>query len=148
MSYFEKLLFSFVAGVLIGFAIDTYGATASEVVAQFEKPDVHLTWIHANLREDGTPLSLDEIKGYNIYYTHNGGPENVISLPPTTAHSLLDVTPGVYLFQISTVAEIEGRRSEVVKVEIPSANPLFPEIRVTLELCNASGECISQEVAQ
>ncbi|KZZ75253.1 hypothetical protein A3765_10545 [Oleiphilus sp. HI0130] len=144
MSYLEKLLVSFVAGVLIGFAVDTYGATASEVVAQFEKPDIHLTWVHANLREDGTPLSVDEIKGYNIYYAHNGGPENVISLPPTTAYSLLDATPGIYLFQISTVAEIEGRRSEIVQVEITRASPLFPEIRVTLEICNSAGECIEE----
>jgi hypothetical protein len=148
MSLVERVLLGLIICVFAGIAVDVFALSASEVVAQYERPDIHLNWDHANMREDGTPLDLSKIQGYKLYYSRDAGEEVVVSLPPTTSYTINDVDSGLYSFQISTVAEIEGRRSEVVKVEIPSASPLFPEIRVTLELCNASGDCISQEVAR
>lgn len=143
---FEKLGWAIVACIFLGFAIDTFAATASEVVAAYERPAIILTWEHANQREDGSALALEEIAGYKLYYSVNAGEEQSVSLPATTSHTITDSQAGRYAFQISTVAEVEGKRSDVVYVDIPSAAPLFPILRITLESCNSAGDCVSEVV--
>lgn len=146
MSYISKLLFAVLAGWLIGQTIDAIAATPAEVVAAYERPTIVLTWDHANQREDGSVLALEEIAGYKLYYSIDGGEEQTIALPATTSHTLTDTLSGRYAFQIATVADVEGRRSDPVYVDIPSAAPLFPILRITLESCNSAGDCVSEVV--
>lgn len=99
-----------------------------------------ITWTAPKALEDGTPLSLDEITGYDIYYSLNGAKQAylawVSNLPPRTRyqHETLDI--GRHCYWMRTVTENYGKSklSAVACADLtaPPSPPLPPEaINVT-----------------
>lgn len=146
-----RLFFQFVA-VLALFALV---AVAPAIAAgDPEQSYIALQWDHANLREDGAALTLDEIAGYRIYSTYENEPTQVTNLTPVTSHTFVEVAPGTYAFTISTVDTDgrEGAQSPAINVTVadnatPAPPAPAPITRVIIERCDSAGVC-SQEVVR
>lgn len=82
--------------------------------------DVVLTWDAATKRQDGTLIT--GTKTYRLYETVGTVAKPAITLPgDTLKHTILNVTPGQYSYQISTVEGTnEGPKSDAVSVLILS----------------------------
>lgn len=72
--------------------------------------DVQLSWTAPDARENGEPLMLSEIKGYQIYYIHENDMENAGSGSSvwieggSTSNATVTVSaPGTYYFAIAAV---------------------------------------------
>ena len=76
---------------------------------------VSLNWVAPTQREDGTSLSMAEIKGYRIYYgTISGGYEYSVDIDDRTATSVsirtLGIPSGSYYIAMTTI-DMDGRES-------------------------------------
>ena len=86
-------------------------------------PDILLTWDAATEREDGS--RIENLDGYRLYYSVNNGEPQVIPIEPDkTEHLIIDVSPGIHSFQISSVEDdLEGAPSRNVSVPIDRSKP-------------------------
>lgn len=86
-------------------------------------PDILLSWEIPTLREDGS--KIESLDGYRIYHSVNNSEPELISIEPDkTKHLLIDVSPGIHSFQISSVEyDLEGAPSRVVSVPIDRSKP-------------------------
>src|SRR5690606_19429271 len=65
-----------------------------------------LSWTAPSTREDGKPLAMSELKGYEIYYTSDDLNQSVtvpVSGGTKTSHSVPNLKPGTYHFAISAI---------------------------------------------
>lgn len=69
---------------------------------------VSTSWKIPTTREDGSPLMLSDLRGYEIYYYKSGTPQGqgtVISIndPSATTYTTSTLSPGTYYFAISSI---------------------------------------------
>lgn len=72
---------------------------------------VTFSWSAPSERMDGSLLPPDQIGGYELYYSADGGETQVVEIGVTTSHSLERLDPGSYEAAISTV-DTDGLYSE------------------------------------
>lgn len=75
----------------------------------------NLNWSAPSTREDGTPLALSELKGYEIYYTSedlNVSQTVSVSGASTASHKVSNLKAGTYYFAISAI-DIKGAKSSL-----------------------------------
>ena len=85
---------------------------------------IQLTWDLPTEREDGTEIGA--IDRFNLYQTFNNGGATILEIGSTlSSYQIPDVQAGNYTFQISTVAGIEGQKSDPLTVTIldPTISP-------------------------
>jgi hypothetical protein len=73
----------------------------------------NLSWVAPSTYTDGSPISLSNIAGYNVYYgTTNGGPYTYQIHEPSlpTSATVLVPTRGTWYFVVTTV-DILGEES-------------------------------------
>ena len=83
-----------------------------------------VSWAVPSTRADGTPLSVSELSGYEVYYTNDSGSVN-ISLPisgGSTASTMVNnLASGNYYFSISAIdaAGLKSVLSTVASITVP-----------------------------
>ena len=94
--------------------------------------DIQLTWGAPTEREDGT--AIQEIQGYNLYYTLNNVLQDLIEVDASlNSYLIQDVSTGSHTIQISTVeAGLEGELSDPITVSTSISKPV--KILITVEL--------------
>lgn len=108
------------------FFVGLFGVV-SVVAATFSH--ITLTWDIPTERVNGAPLPPEEIKSYKIYYTLNGVEYDPIEIDhPEISYSLPIQGPGLYEFQISTVAVVGHNNGSLVYAEGPKSNVLTLEL--------------------
>jgi hypothetical protein len=104
---------------------DTSGntsVTSRELIV--EPPPVFtimLEWVAPEFRQDGTPLSLDDIAGYKVYMGPDDSGMDVIALVDDPSSNSVDIeglSRGVYWISISAIDEnqLESPSSDAVRV--------------------------------
>jgi len=109
-----------------------------------------LSWEAPTTRVDGTPLTVEEIKEYRVYYTINGEPQSVdpivvgsASVAETVTLDLLpSAEPYVVSFAISTVDTdgLESARSETVSKTFQVDSTAEPSAPTSLEFTISCGD--------
>ena len=94
--------------------------------------DIQLTWGTPTEREDGT--AIQEIQGYNLYYTLNNVLQDVIEVDASAnSYTIQNISTGNHTIQISTVeAGSEGDLSDPVTVSTSTSKPV--KILLTVEI--------------
>lgn len=87
---------------------------------------VTLNWSVPTTREDGTPLNISEVGGYEIYYFQDGtaldqGESHTISNPSITTFTTPDLELGLYYFAIASF-DTNGLASELSEPIAASLN--------------------------
>lgn len=137
-----KLCATFAVMFFFGFAVLDALAAGSEDI-----PDLSATWETPTTREDGTPLNAEDIQGYRLYHSVDGGAVSIVNLPAgTNSHTFVDVVYGTHTLAISTVAEEEGQKSEsIIKTIEAIIKPSAPAFtRLILERCDNAGQCTQE----
>ena len=94
--------------------------------------DIQLTWGTPTEREDGT--AIQEIQGYNLYYTLNNVLQDVIEVDAlANSYLIQNISTGIHTFQISaTEAGQEGQISNPYTLSTSTEKTV--KILLTLEL--------------
>ena len=142
----------FATFLLVGFLV-TLAGTASAAPATAD-----LSWTAPSTRVDGTPLAVEEIKEYRVYYTIDGtapGTGDPIVVDGTSASETvtLEITPRVepYVisFAITTVDTdgLESAQSETVSKTFQVDSTAAPSAPTNLQFTIVCGEgCTVTEV--
>lgn len=99
--------------------------------------DIILTGDVPTQREDGSPLPVSEISGYQIIYgdTPDGLNQTyTITTPDKVEATIEDFDPGTYYFAVATVDSdgIRGNFSEVISAVVPALPNAPSNINVTV----------------
>ena len=93
-----------------------------------------ITWVGAELREDGSAFTEKETKEYKVYYgIKTGVYDTAVSVTRPDANSIVPLgltltlpTGFTYYFVVTTI-DIDGRESEYSQeVKIPFSSPMAP----------------------
>ena len=80
-----------------------------------------LEWVAPEFRQNGAPLSLDEIFGYKVYMGNDESNMDVIAVvnePSANSMEVADLNTGVYYISISAIDknQLESPISDAVKM--------------------------------
>lgn len=104
---------------------DTSGNTSVTsrelIVAPQPVVAIMLEWVAPEFRQDGTPLSLDDIAGYKVYMGNDDSNMDVIAFvdePSANSLEVEDLSRGVYYIAISAIDEnqLESPISDAVRL--------------------------------
>jgi hypothetical protein len=84
-----------------------------------------LNWTAPSTREDGTPLKMSELTGYEIYYTSDDLKTSVtlpVSSASATTYSVANLKAGTYHFAISAIDNkgLKSKLSPMVSTKVGS----------------------------
>ena len=107
---------------------DGKGGISSAIITVFvsaieKNYSIELNWERPTKRDDGTPLSSSDIKGYAIAYgMHLSQLDSsaFVSGASSTIYAINDLNPGIYYFAIATVTQddTQGAFSEMIALSI------------------------------
>lgn len=107
----------------------TLPAFALEVPQNPVDDSVTFSWEAPSTRVNGDPLTLEEIQGYELYWSVNGGETQTVEIGVVNSYDLAGLDPGTYEAAISTVDTdgLYSQPSETVTWEI-NARPEPPSL--------------------
>lgn len=119
--------------------------------------DVKLSWIPPDTREDGTPITPEELSEYRVYYAIDenvGLASDVVLVGPGEKNEVvvLDLQPRAQPYQLSfavTAVDLEGRESilsNIVTVEATVGSTAAPAPPTTLQFEIQCGKGCTIEV--
>jgi len=128
-------VYGFWVALIVLFAIDHVKA---EVREPEEKPaivyGVLLEWTAPTSLEDGTPLPLEHITGYDVFHSLDGVDVGYLQWVPAQSRPRLSwhhqsQSTGKHCYRLRTVTEIYGKSefTETICAEIKQAKPLPPD---------------------
>ena len=83
----------------------------SAVACCNEAMAAELSWVNPTEREDNTPISIDEIAGYRVYYGQGEDLQNQIDIEGARTSYTADFPKGVEITAVITVIDTDGRES-------------------------------------
>jgi predicted phage tail protein len=84
-----------------------------------------LSWTIPSTRTNGTPLTMSELSGYEIYYTNDLGTVSktvTVSGGSLSTYTLSNIAAGTYHFAISAI-DTSGQKSSLSSVVDASFGP-------------------------